>query len=155
MPDLLASMVQVHPFRMRGDTIEYLLLRRSPEEIYCPGIWQVITGEIEPGESSLDAARRELFEETGFLAETWFALPQVAMFYFEPRDQVILSPVFAAALLAESEPTLSEEHVEHCWLPLAEASARLFHLTHRQGARWSEEIITSTFDNERHSHPPG
>ena len=37
-----------------------LLQRREP-----PDFWQSVTGSLEPGESAIDAARRELLEETG------------------------------------------------------------------------------------------
>src|SRR5215203_3407224 len=102
MPEIISNMVQVHPFRVRGGVVEYLLLRRSPEEVYGPGVWQVITGGIEPGERSIEAARRELLEETGLATGQWFSLPTVASFYFEPTDQLILSPIFGCMLPADA-----------------------------------------------------
>lgn len=50
---------------MYTDGGDILLLRRqAPFEF-----WQSVTGSLDPGESSQDAASRELFEETGFAAE--------------------------------------------------------------------------------------
>jgi dATP pyrophosphohydrolase len=141
MPEIVANMVQVHPFRLRGGVAEYLLLRRSEQEEYGPGIWQVITGGIEPRERSIDAARRELLEETGLAAERWFALPTVASFYFEPTDQLILSPIFGCMLSSGAEPVLSIEHIEHRWLSLDDAINLLIYPTHRQGKREVEEYI--------------
>jgi len=40
------------------------LKRSAPFEF-----WQSVTGSLNPGETSLDAARRELHEETGFVDE--------------------------------------------------------------------------------------
>ncbi|HVZ41271.1 MAG TPA: NUDIX domain-containing protein [Candidatus Kapabacteria bacterium] len=133
MPEIVANMVQVHPFRVRNGTIEHLLLRRSRLEAFGAGVWQVITGVIEPGERSFEAARRELAEETGLNAELWIALPGVAVFFFEPADQMILSPMFACQLPANCEPLLSEEHSEYAWLPREMACSHLVYPTHIQG----------------------
>lgn len=46
----------------QGPEARVLLLRRTPER---GGFWQTVTGRLEPGESPLDAARREVAEETG------------------------------------------------------------------------------------------
>ena len=55
-------------FRRRDGRLEVLLahpggpyFRRRDE-----GVWGIPKGEVEPGESGLDAARREFGEETGF-----------------------------------------------------------------------------------------
>ncbi len=143
MPEIVSNLIQVHPFRVRGGVVEHLLLRRSPDEDIYPGIWQVITGGIDPGETSLDAARRELLEETGLLAERWVPLPTVAAFYFAPADQVILSPVFACQLQESALPVLSSEHAEYRWMTLGEASERLEFPTHRDGAA----EVTRLFDS--------
>ena len=45
-----------------------LLTRRAPEKSY-PGTWENSGGAAKAGESSLQAIRRELYEETGILAE--------------------------------------------------------------------------------------
>ena len=44
---------------------EVLLTRRSPEKAVCPGWWENTGGAVQAGESSLQAAVRELREETG------------------------------------------------------------------------------------------
>lgn len=45
-------------------------LRDMKPEISSPGCWGFFGGAIDPGESALMAAQRELFEETGLLVNT-------------------------------------------------------------------------------------
>jgi len=44
---------------------QVLLCRRSPERAWCPGVWDLPGGHIEPGESPQEALVRELHEEIG------------------------------------------------------------------------------------------
>lgn len=141
MPEFVANMIQVHPFRVRDGRVEHLILQRSRAETYGPGAWQVITGTIDHGERSADAALRELREETRLVPLAWFALPGVATFYFEPTDQVIISPMFACRLSPADEPLLSEEHMDFVWLAADEACRRLVYPTHLQGVRELEAYL--------------
>jgi 8-oxo-dGTP pyrophosphatase MutT (NUDIX family) len=44
--------------------------RRSPDRRLFPGAWDVVGGHLEPGETTLDALRREIQEETGWRLAT-------------------------------------------------------------------------------------
>ena len=59
-PDLVACWL----FRIVEDRPEILLIHRSPGRLY-PGLWQCVTGKLEPGERIVEAALREVAEETG------------------------------------------------------------------------------------------
>jgi 8-oxo-dGTP pyrophosphatase MutT (NUDIX family) len=106
-----------------GDRLEILLVRRAPHRIF-PGLWQCVTGGIEPGERVPEAAMREVAEETGLgpgEIEAWFDLDQVAPFYDEGSDAVVVSAIFAARVRPDAEPRPSWEHDGLGWVAAADA----------------------------------
>lgn len=100
-----------------------------------------MTGEVHSGETSAEAAVREVAEETGLEAVLWMLTGHVATFYFEPFDAVVLSPVIACEIGATDEPTLSHEHSEYRWLGPVEARGLLGFASHREGIEIIEEIV--------------
>ena len=54
--------VEIFTLNSRG---EMLVTKRSPEKKPYPNMWETTGGAVVAGEDSLDAARRELREETG------------------------------------------------------------------------------------------
>jgi ADP-ribose pyrophosphatase len=48
-----------------------ILLVRQERPAVGVSLWEIPAGTLEPGERPLDCAKRELSEETGFVAETW------------------------------------------------------------------------------------
>jgi dihydroneopterin triphosphate diphosphatase len=115
--------VDVYVLRGADTGLELLLLRRAPGG-RCPGSWESVHGHIEPGESPVEAARRELSEETGLLAERLYNLSRVELFYQHRPDVVALVPVFAAFVAAAAEPRLGPEHDRLEWLGPDQARAR-------------------------------
>ncbi len=57
MASVVSNMVEVCVFRIRGDRGEVLLLRRAKGEALYPGLWQLVTGGVLEGETSLHAAQ--------------------------------------------------------------------------------------------------
>jgi 8-oxo-dGTP pyrophosphatase MutT (NUDIX family) len=106
-----------------ADGLEILLIRRAPGRIF-PGLWQCVTGGIEPGEPVPMAALRELREETGLgddAVEAFYDLDQVAPFYDEGVDGVVVSAIFAVRARPGAEPVLSNEHDACRWASPEEA----------------------------------
>lgn len=101
-----------------------LLLHRAPGRIF-EGIWQPVTGKLEPGERIVDGALRELVEETAITPadiEVLYGVDQVNMFHADHIDALQAEAVFAAQLRPGVEATLSEEHDEQRWVGPAEAA---------------------------------
>jgi len=118
---------------IRRAAVEYLLLKRSEDEALYPGLWQMITGMIEHGESALEAARRELREETGIVTDHLLIVPCIPSFYSPADDAVHNIPVFALKTPCNTEVTLSDEHQDFCWLDFEAALQLLSFPGHKEG----------------------
>lgn len=118
-PDL----IDVWIYRVVAGELQILMLHRAPHKV-LPGLWQGVSGMIEPGEGATAAAIRELREETAFGGEavhSMSSLDFVASFLWD--DAVMASVHFAAEVSANAEPRLSSEHDDHRWLPADAAIA--------------------------------
>jgi 8-oxo-dGTP pyrophosphatase MutT (NUDIX family) len=110
-------------FRLVEGGAEVLLLRRAPGRI-LPGLWQCVSGSVEPDERVALAALRELREETGFdetHVEAFYDLDLVNQFHWPSVDGIVSSAVFAVLLGPAAEPALSHEHDAERWLPIEDA----------------------------------
>ena len=125
MSEIVARIIEVCVFRFEGSDVEYLVLRRAPDELAFPGLWQIVTGSLEKGEKAIEAALRELREETGVRPEHFWVVPFTNSFYDHHRDCVNLIPFFAAQFPTGENPRLSAEHSESQWLSHRDARARL------------------------------
>ena len=105
------------------DQVDLLLIRRAPDRIF-PGLWQCVSGAIEPEESVPLAALREIEEETGLgegALEAFYDLDQVEHFYWPERDELVSSCIFAARARPDATPRLSSEHDGLHWASPEEA----------------------------------
>jgi 8-oxo-dGTP pyrophosphatase MutT (NUDIX family) len=116
--------VDVLVLRGAGPTLEVLCLRRASRG-RSPGSWEAVHGHIDPGETPVAAALREVREEAGADPERLYNLSRIETFYRHTTDEVVLIPVFAAFLRWNSAVGISPEHDEFEWLPPHEARARI------------------------------
>lgn len=58
-----------------------IILVRQYRHAVSDDLWEIPAGKIDPGEDPLSCARRELREETGYVAKTW---TELATFYTTP-----------------------------------------------------------------------
>lgn len=123
MTTVRTKFVDVYVLR-RDAALEMLVLRRAAGG-RCPGSWETVHGHVEDGESPVDAARRELAEETGLVPEKLYNLSRVETFYQHRLDEVALVPVFAAFVAAGAGARPGPEHDRLEWLSPGDARIRL------------------------------
>jgi len=141
MAIIAAKIIEVCVFKFEHDKPWYLLLRRSKTERIYPGIWQFITGSVEEHESAVEAALRELAEETALTPKAFWVVPHVSIFYDQSYDSVNLSPLFAAQVNLGVTPRMSPEHFEFGWFSFEDAKRLLVWPGQRQGLQIVHDYI--------------
>jgi 8-oxo-dGTP pyrophosphatase MutT (NUDIX family) len=129
--------------RPDADRLEMLLIRRAPDRIF-PGLWQCVTGRIEPGERVPQAAIRELEEETGFGPDdvlAYYDLDQVAPFYDEGSDGIVVSAIFGARIRPDAVARASREHDDLRWVPADEAALVAIWPTYAESVRRVRDVL--------------
>jgi len=135
-----SKLVEAHIFRRINNDIEFLLLKRSKEEIY-PDLWQMVTGSVKQDETAWETAIREIKEETNLTPSKLWVVPNINSFYMPEDDTIHFVPVFVAEVTCSQEVKISSEHVEYKWTDREEACTLLAW----EGQRKSAEIIHKYF----------
>jgi len=113
--------------------LQVLLLERADR----PGFWQSVTGSQDAGETLLETARREVFEETGLAASRfelvdWHKQNQYEIYRrwrsrYAPGVTHNTEHVFSLQLPQAQPVTLAaKEHLQYVWLPWREAADKAF-----------------------------
>jgi dATP pyrophosphohydrolase len=116
--------------------LEVLLIERAGQ----PGFWQSVTGSLDRiDEPLLDTAARELFEETGIVADgehivlrDWhltnvYDIYPVWRHRYAPGVTRNTEHIFSVCVPRDIPIVLSpREHTAHVWLPYSQAAGRCF-----------------------------
>ena len=76
-------------------------------------LWELPAGRLDPGESPLEAAQRELREETGYSAETW--TPLVSYWASPGYVAEKMNLFLAEGLTAGQQEPMDDERIEIRW----------------------------------------
>lgn len=123
MTSVQVSFIDAYLLRSGAAGFEVLVLRRAPGG-RSPGSWETVHGHIEPGETPVQAALRELREETGVEPARLYNVSRVEAFYRHQTNEIVLIPVFAGVVDPRAAVRHSAEHDRAEWLEPRKATAR-------------------------------
>lgn len=144
MNQIKVRVVDCYVYRRTDDGILFLLMKRNLNKIY-EHLWQGVAGKIEEGETSSEAAIRELKEETGLSPVNMFIADHVSKFYEVHGDRINLVPVFGIEVDSEII-NLSEEHISYKWVDINEALNTLVWNGQKKGIQTVHDMVINNDD---------
>ena len=144
MNEVKVRVVDCYIYRHTLYGIRFLLMKRNLNKIY-EHLWQGVAGKIEKGETSSEAAIRELKEETGLSPLNIFVADHVSKFYETHGDRINLVPVFGIEVDSENV-ILSEEHISYKWVDIDEAIETLVWNGQKKGIQTVNDMVINNDD---------
>lgn len=140
-------LVIVHVIQAWSNEKKCLLLRRCGA--FMKGNWQMVAGKIKADETAVQAAIRELKEETGLTPNRMYSADYLETFYDHSKNALYAAPVFVAFIDEEQTVALSpEEHDAHEWVDFSKATSTL----EFRGQREALKHIIEQFVNKAPNH---
>ena len=119
---IVTGVVDVVIIRRVGRSWRVLTLERA-KGVRSTGAWEIVHGSIEPGETPVEAAKREVREETALTIHRLYTIT-ANPFYLARADTLQISLAFAA-VVKSAKFTLGDEHSAGKWQTLGAAEKRL------------------------------
>lgn len=102
-----------------GEAARVLVLQRNKNT--SRGLWSLVMGRLEKGESAVEAVRREIAEETGVAVEALYTTGCVDTYFNFGANSIEMMPIFVALFDSAPGVRLDHEHLAYRWLSFAEA----------------------------------
>src|SRR5437899_9349183 len=100
---------------LAADERKQIILVRQYRQAAGGNLWELPAGRLDPGENPLQAAKRELVEETGYRARQW---KKLISFYPSPGFVSEKMTIFLATGLTPGPPQpMDDERIETRWFP--------------------------------------
>ena len=129
--------VIVFPYRIQEGELQFLIGKRADD-----GYWQAISSGGEHAESPLEAAQREMHEESGLEGQNWVQLESMCtlpkIYYRDHEswtDVKHVIPEYAFMTQCSGVEIISHEHTELRWVSADEAHLLLKYDSNRN-ALW-------------------
>lgn len=130
--------VLIIPFKKENNQIKYGIFKRKDMSV-----WQGVAGGGEEGETILQSAKREFYEETGINAKKMIKLDSrstIPAFNFKTREfwgknTYVVDEFSFGVEITNEEIKLSEEHTEYKFVSYEEAD-QLFKWDSNKTALW-------------------
>jgi len=108
---------------MAVDDRKRILLVRQYRLPARQNLWELPAGRLDEGETPLEAARRELMEETGYRAKKW---KKLVAFYPSPGYVAEKMTIFLATELTEGQATpMEDERIQVRWFTAKEVETAI------------------------------
>lgn len=143
MPKIKSNRIAVYVYRKTPIGPEFLQLHRAEGHGEYAGIWGIVYGGIKSGETAIEAALRELHEETGLKPSAFHQVEFLESFYHRGKDRISMLPVFAAAAPRPFRVVLNAEHDAFRWVPLSAVAQSFVWRVQRQAIGIINEDIIS------------
>ena len=115
---------------------EYLILH------YLSGHWDFPKGKLESGETLIEAAHRELAEETNLQAAILSGFEESLSYVFKEKGQFIEKTViFFVGQTDQEDVRLSREHVGYLWLAYEQAYSKLTYKNAKEVLNKAENFL--------------
>lgn len=112
---------------------QLLVLKRSDDDYFMPGIWELPGGRLQYDEDPKQGLVREIQEETGIEVEVVHALNT---HHFTHKDGKPLTMIIFVCTAGTTHVQLSDEHTHAAWIPLKTCKEQLNSFFHEDVDVW-------------------